>query len=291
MTSPVKPRLPLDRPLVVAGRLSRLLEARASEELARLHRLSPSVEALNVTRPKVVAAVHRRFLDAGADAILTNTAGAVPQLIDRDRIDHEAFPVTYMGATLAADVAAKASTPERPRWSIGDVTIPWRIPFAGFARPSLIEQTAHLLVSAQAAGGVDAVLLDLPHDPTPMTAAIAGARSGMAEARRSLPILVSLRYEAAPSRIHSGSIDGAMAHAAAVACGHGVRLARLSDDAPVVPGAIRLYLASEPRRVARLRGQTEEEDEVGDPVGGIPTGGTNLNLPPPTITPTRKIGR
>jgi hypothetical protein len=62
-------------------------------------------EILNVTRPDVVRSIHRGYLEAGADAVETNTFGAnLPNLNDYDIADR-IFELSEKGAALAREVA------------------------------------------------------------------------------------------------------------------------------------------------------------------------------------------
>src|SRR5882757_1730991 len=64
-----------DRVVVADGAMGTMLQARdlSLDDFAGLEGCN---EILNVTRPDVVLDVHRAYLDAGCDAIETNTFGA-----------------------------------------------------------------------------------------------------------------------------------------------------------------------------------------------------------------------
>ncbi len=219
-------------PGLVQGRLRRFLGRRVNDTLSRSYGVSGCIEALNMTRPKLVMAVHRRFLDAGVDALVTNTADAAPALLNRYRMFDEAFAMTYMGAELARRTAVAFAADRRSRRRpgvIGDVRLIGRRPFGGAAGLADLRDVSRNLVSAQVGGGVDAVHLEVPHRAYLLEAAVDGARRGMAEAGRpSVPILLTIRYEIVAEEWDRYAVDDAIACAAATAAG--LNVASLSVD-------------------------------------------------------------
>lgn len=158
------------------------------------------VELLNITHPKRVAAMHERLLRSGATHLLTNTAGAAPQVLDRYRMHDEAFAVSYLAAEIAGRVAREVvKNGHRPR-VIGDVRVPWHLPLHGYLTGTEVETAAASMASAQIAGGVDIIHLQASSHPAQMAAAFAGIRAGIAEAGRSVPIVASVgRSEGPPN--------------------------------------------------------------------------------------------
>lgn len=64
-------------------------------------------EILNVTRPDIVASIHRVYFEAGADFVETNTFGCnLPNLADYGIADR-CEELAYEGARIARDVAAE----------------------------------------------------------------------------------------------------------------------------------------------------------------------------------------
>jgi 5-methyltetrahydrofolate--homocysteine methyltransferase len=182
-------------------------------QLARWVGHSGCVEALNIDRPKLVMKVHRRFVKAGAEIIFTNSGNAAPQLLRNFRMFDEAFAVSYLGAELARTVADEAAHRVHV---IGDVRLPSRVPVTGFMTEDELGSAARCLVSAQVAGGVDAVLLDLPARPAQLAAVLNGARWGMSEAKRRVPLLLLLRPAMMPGQIDRDRLHDELSQAAVV---------------------------------------------------------------------------
>ena len=78
-------------------------------------------DVLNLTRPDVISDIHRRYLEAGADIITTNTFNA--QRISQADYHLQSFArqMNVEGARLARQCADAFSTPEKPRFVAGSV--------------------------------------------------------------------------------------------------------------------------------------------------------------------------
>jgi hypothetical protein len=157
---------------------------------------APCLELLNITKPREVRAAHDRYLAAGATVLRTNTANASPERLDRYRMHDEAFIVSYMAAEHARDAVTRAWKADGiVRRVLGVARVETRSPSAGFLPLNRVEAATRTMVSGLAGGGADAILLEAAQDPARLTAAVAGARHGMADAGRSLPIHLKLRYD------------------------------------------------------------------------------------------------
>ncbi len=77
-------------------------------------------EILNVTRPDVVGAIHAAYLDAGADAVETNTFGANLAALGEYDIPERIAELAEAGARIARE-AADDVHPDRPRWVLGSM--------------------------------------------------------------------------------------------------------------------------------------------------------------------------
>jgi 5-methyltetrahydrofolate--homocysteine methyltransferase len=78
-------------------------------------------DLLSLTRPDVIRAIHREYLEAGADIIETNTFNSTSISQADYGLEHVCFELNRAGAELArkeAD-AMTAKTPDRPRFVAG----------------------------------------------------------------------------------------------------------------------------------------------------------------------------
>ena len=167
-------------------------------------------EILNVTRPDVVRAVHRGYLEAGADAVESNTFGAnLANLAEYD-IAERIWELAEAGARLAREVADEFAEPDWPRFVLGSVGPGTKLPTLGhisFAvlRDAYVEQVRGLL-----AGGVDAVLVETSQDLLQCKAAIIAARRAMVAEGRHVPIITQVTLETTGTMLLGTEIGAAL---------------------------------------------------------------------------------
>ena len=78
-------------------------------------------DVLSITRPDVISAIHRQYLEAGADIIATNTFSS-QRISQADYcLEDEAYEMALASARLARTVADQYSTSEKPRFVAGSV--------------------------------------------------------------------------------------------------------------------------------------------------------------------------
>ncbi len=85
--------------------------------------MSGNNDALCITQPEAVRNLHRKYLEAGADIITTNTFCA-QRISQREyHLDDKIREINRAGARLAREEADRMTqmTPERPRYVLGDV--------------------------------------------------------------------------------------------------------------------------------------------------------------------------
>ena len=153
-------------------------------------------ENLILTRPNVIRSVHRKYLEAGADCIETNTFGATPIVLDEYDLGSQAYEINEKGARLAREEADAFSTPERPRWVLGSMgpTTKTLSVTGGISFDELVDnfrvQTLGLLK-----GGVDILLLETVQDGLNLKAAQIGIEEAGKELGYSRPVAISCTIE------------------------------------------------------------------------------------------------
>src|ERR1700678_3845913 len=78
-------------------------------------------EALVLSRPDAVSAVHRAFLDVGVDVIETDAFGAFGVVLAEYGLQDRVRDINIAAARIARQAADDAATPERPRWVAGNL--------------------------------------------------------------------------------------------------------------------------------------------------------------------------
>ncbi|WP_431902819.1 methionine synthase [Amycolatopsis thermoflava] len=168
-------------------------------------------EILNVTRPDVVRGIHRTYLEAGADAVETNTFGANLANLGEYGIADRIAELAEAGARLARETADEHATPDRPRFVLGSVGPGTKLPTLGHApyarlRDAYLEQVTGLLH-----GGVDAVLVETSQDLLQTKAAILGARRAMRSVGREVPVIASITVETTGTMLLGTEVAAALA--------------------------------------------------------------------------------
>ncbi|HET9258005.1 MAG TPA: methionine synthase [Pseudonocardiaceae bacterium] len=166
-------------------------------------------EILNITRPEVVRAVHRGYLEAGADAVESNTFGANLANLAEYGIGDRIRELAEAGAALAREVADEFTGGQR-RFVLGSVGPGTKLPALGhisFAelRDAYLEQVRGLL-----AGGADAVLVETSQDLLQCKAAVIAARRAMAAEGRHVPIIAQVTVETTGTMLLGTEIGAAL---------------------------------------------------------------------------------
>ena len=148
-------------------------------------------EYLVLTRPDVIAEIHRGYLEAGADIVETNTFGATGVVLAEYDLAHEARRINREAARLAREVAEAASTPDKPRFVAGSmgpttktISVTGGVTFDELAA-SYHEQAAGLVE-----GGADVLLLETSQDTMNIKAGLEGIDRALAELERTVPVAV-----------------------------------------------------------------------------------------------------
>ncbi|WP_410638648.1 methionine synthase [Amycolatopsis sp. lyj-346] len=168
-------------------------------------------EILNVTRPDVVRSVHRGYLEAGADAVETNTFGANFANFAEYDITERIFELAEAGARLARETADEFATPDRPRFVLGSIGPGTKLPTLGHAPFATLRDAYREEVRGLLAGGADAVIVETTQDILQTKASIIGAKRAMAAEGRQVPILASITVETTGTMLLGTEVGAALA--------------------------------------------------------------------------------
>lgn len=173
-------------------------------------------ENLVFTRPDVVRTVHRRYLDAGADIVETNTFGATPLVLAEYGLADRAQEINRVAAELArAEVEAARSRDGQPRFvagSIGPTTKAITVT-GGVSFDELID---HFRIQAMGLieGGADLLLVETQQDTRNVKAATLGIELARQATGVRLPLMISGTIEPTGTMLAGQTAD---AFAASVA--------------------------------------------------------------------------
>ena len=167
-------------------------------------------EILVVTRPQVVADLHRSFFEVGVDAVETNTFGAFPVVLAEYGIADRTFELNQAAARIAKEVASGYATPDRPRWVVGSIGPGTKLPSLGQIDFVTLRNGYEAQVSGLLAGGADVLLVETVYDLLQAKAAIVACRRAMAKAGKDLPLMVQVTMETTGRMLVGSEIGAAL---------------------------------------------------------------------------------
>src|SRR5690606_32030114 len=122
-------------------------------------------EVLNLARPDVIEDIHLGYLQAGADAIETNTFGSSPVTLGEFELADRAFEINRRGAELAPATVGMVSGDGRERFVIGAIGTGTRLPSLGHMAYRTLEDAFAVQAAGLIAGAADVILCETCQDP------------------------------------------------------------------------------------------------------------------------------
>jgi len=235
-------RLFRERILVLDGAMGTMIQAyRLGEADFRGQRfadhprdLKGCNDVLSLTHPELIAEIHGRYIEAGADIIETNTFNAQAISLADYGLERHAYDINKAAAEIAirAAKAAMAKEPGRPRFVAGSIgptnrtaSLSPDVENPAFRAISFDELVAAYREQARGLldGGVDLLLPETTFDTLNLKAALFAIQSLFAERETSVPVIASLTITDASGRTLSGqTLEAAwvsISHAPLVATG------------------------------------------------------------------------
>lgn len=220
------------------------------------HPLKGNNDLLSITRPDIIQAIHRQYLEAGADVLETNTFSSTSIAQADYHLESLAYELNFESARIAKEVAVEFTNlnPAQPRFVAGamgptnktaslspDVNNPgYRAITFDELKDAYYEQ-AKALVD----GGADLLLIETVFDTLNVKAALFAVSQLFEDRKREWPVMVSGTITDASGRTLSGQTTEAflvsVSHAPLLSvglnCALGARQLRpyiqvLSEQAP-----------------------------------------------------------
>jgi 5-methyltetrahydrofolate--homocysteine methyltransferase len=193
------------RVVVADGAMGTMIQE-AAPSLEDFQQLEGCNEVLNVTRPDIIKSIHRRYLDAGSEAIETNTFGANLANLGEYGIEERIGELAEAGARLAREVADEYQN----RWVLGSVGPGTKLPSLGHASFAVLRDAYQEQVEGLIRGGADAVLIETSQDLLQAKSAVIGAKRAMNKLSTHLPIIVSVTIETTGTMLLGSEIGAAL---------------------------------------------------------------------------------
>ena len=174
--------------------------------------LAGNGDVLSLTRPDVVEAMHRAYLEAGADIIETNTFTATRIAQADYALEGAVADMNFASAVIARRAADAFATPRRPRWVAGvlgptnrSASLSPDVSDPGARNIHFTDLVQAYREAAQALmrGGVDLIMVETVFDTLNAKAALF-ALEEIFDAGVRLPVMVSATITDASGRTLSG---------------------------------------------------------------------------------------
>ena len=157
-------------------------------------------DLLSITRPDIIKAIHKEYLNAGADIIETNTFSSTSIAQEDYDLSDIVYELNFESAKIAREVADLLSTEQKPRFVAGSIgptnrtaSISPDVENPAFRQISFdqlkdayFEQTKGLVD-----GGVDIILVETVFDTLNCKAALFAIEEVFDDIGKRLPIMVS----------------------------------------------------------------------------------------------------
>jgi 5-methyltetrahydrofolate--homocysteine methyltransferase len=170
-------------------------------------------EILNITRPDLIAEIHRKYLDAGVDCIETNTFGANLGNLGEFGIPERTYELAKAGAEIAAKVVGEYSP---RRWVLGSMGPGTKLPTLLHVTYSQLEESYFQAASGLIEGGADGLLIETTQDLLQTKAAVNGARRGISKSGKDIVLIAQVTIETNGTMLLGSEIGAALNSLAAL---------------------------------------------------------------------------
>ncbi len=170
-------------------------------------------DELNLTHPEIVSDIYRKYLEAGADIITTNTFSSQRISQAEYHLEDRAHEMASESAHLARQLADEYSTDEKPRFVAGSIgpTNKTLSMSPDVSNPAFRDVTYDEMLEAYQEqadglieGGVDTLLIETIFDSLNAKCAIDACMRAMEARKVELPIMVSVTVSDLAGRTLSG---------------------------------------------------------------------------------------
>jgi 5-methyltetrahydrofolate--homocysteine methyltransferase len=184
------------------------------------HSLKGNNDILSLTRPDIIKAIHKEYLEAGADILETNTFSSTRIAQADYHLEDAVYDLNYHSAKIAREVADEFTKkePAKPRFVAGAMgptnkvaSLSPEVNNPGYRAITFDELAAAYKEQARGLidGGVDVLLLETITDTLNTKAALFTIQELFEEIGRELPIMVSGTITDASGRTLSGQTTDA----------------------------------------------------------------------------------
>src|SRR5215475_13448106 len=169
-------------------------------------------ENLVRTRPDVVLDIHRKYFEAGADIVETDTFGSTPLVLGEYGLSADAYELSKRAAELARQAADEFSRPGKLRFvggSMGPTTK--AITVTGGVTFAELRESYYIQAKGLIDGGSDLLLVETSQDTRNIKAALLAIKRLSKEIGSEIPTIVSVTIEPMGSMLAGQNIEAVWA--------------------------------------------------------------------------------
>lgn len=166
--------------LVIDGAMGTMLHARGVG-------FDKCFDELNITNPAAVADIHREYIEAGAQLVITNTFGANRYKLSKHGLQNDVVEINRAGVELAKRIVSSSFKDVLIAGDVGPLGV--RIAPFGRVKPEEARSAFAEQVQALAEAGADLIVIETMSDLYEIQEAIKAAKS-----TSSLPVVATVTF-------------------------------------------------------------------------------------------------
>ena len=198
-----------ERVVIADGAMGTMIQS-ANPSLSDFQGHEGCNEILNITRPELIADIHRAYFKAGVDAVETNTFGANLANLGEYGIPERIYELAFSGAKIAREVADEFSNEFGiERWVLGSMGPGTKLPTLGHVTYQELRDTYFQAAKGLIDGGSDALLVETTQDLLQAKAAVNGARIAISESTRDVLLIAQVTVETTGTMLLGSEIGAA----------------------------------------------------------------------------------
>jgi len=199
----------LERVIIADGAMGTMLQE-ANPSLEDFENHEGCNEILNVSRPDIVRSVHDQYLQAGVDAIESNTFGANWANLAEYGIEDRIYELAFAGGKIAREAADAFSTPQKPRFVLGSLGPGTKLPSLGHTTYVKLKDAYYTAAKGLTDSGCDALLVETSQDLLQVKAAVNGCRQAIEESERDVVLIAQVTVETTGTMLLGSEIGAAL---------------------------------------------------------------------------------
>jgi 5-methyltetrahydrofolate--homocysteine methyltransferase len=194
--------------LIFDGAMGTMIQE-VNPDVDAFHGHSGCNEILNISSPELIKKIHASFLEAGADAVETNTFGANRITLSEYGLSEKAYELNRASARIAKEIAASFSG--KPRFVSGSIGPTSKLPSLGHIDPAELHLAYSEQVSGLVDGGCDFLQIETCQDILQAKTACIAAAEVMNEKQKFLPVFCQFTVDRGDKTLLGTEIEAIIA--------------------------------------------------------------------------------